>query len=209
MAADRRSSAATSPGPVARAGRSRLNTAVPRARFGPTANARIRGALRRPFSLSQLCVVSAPWTITGSPLLTDAETLLLRPFQHSTSTHNVPASTNCCVLVSYRRAVEAMRRLVTDPSFRLTRRGESTTLPTTVTMVSFTVLLGTAAPDDATGALPVCDKPRCGASPTGAPPWICGRALPLWTGLSNQPTDRAGSTSLHATPPAVPDGPPA
>ena len=69
---------------------------MPRARLGPTANARIRGVLRRPFSVSQLCVVSAPWTITGSPLLTLPETLLLSPFQHSTSTQKVPASTNSC-----------------------------------------------------------------------------------------------------------------
>jgi hypothetical protein len=37
--------------------------------------------------------------------------------------------------------VEARRKLVTVPLSRLTRRGESTTLPTTVTCVSFTVLL--------------------------------------------------------------------
>src|SRR4029453_7443385 len=85
---------AAAAGSAARAGRSRLNSAVPRARFGPTANALIRGVLRRPFSDSQLCVVRAPRTITGSPLLTLADTLLLRPFQHSMSTQKVPASTN-------------------------------------------------------------------------------------------------------------------
>src|SRR5919202_2041910 len=101
----------------------------------------MRAVLRRPFSLSQLCVVRVPWTMTGSPLLTLPETLPDSSFQHSTSTQKVPASTNSWVWGSKRRAVEAMRKLVTAPFSRLTRRGESTTLPTTVTWVSFTVLL--------------------------------------------------------------------
>src|SRR3954469_25777236 len=49
-----------SAGSAVRAGWLRLKSAVPRARFGPTAEARIRGVLRRPFSLSQLWVVSTP-----------------------------------------------------------------------------------------------------------------------------------------------------
>ena len=52
-----------------------------------------------------------------------------------------------------------MRKLVTAPFDRLTRRGESTTLPTTVTRVSFMVLLGSAAPLGATGSVPVCRRP--------------------------------------------------
>ena len=76
------------------AGRFRVKSARPRARFGPTAEARMRGVLRRPLSLSQLCVVSVPRTISGSPLLTLPETFPDRSFQHSTSTQKVPASTN-------------------------------------------------------------------------------------------------------------------
>src|SRR5918997_772446 len=120
---------------------------MPRARLLPTAAARMRGVLRRPFSVSQLCVVRVPWTTTGSPLLTLPETLPDRSFQHSTSTQKVPASTNSWVWGSKRRAVEARRKLVTVPFSRLTRRGEAPTLPTTVTCVSFTVLLRGCPPD--------------------------------------------------------------
>ena len=79
--------------------------------------------LRLPLSVSQLCVVSAPWTITGSPLLTLLETLPPRSFQHSMSTQKVPESTNSWLLVSKRREVDAMRKLVTLPFSSRTRRG--------------------------------------------------------------------------------------
>src|SRR4051794_20047613 len=98
---------------------------MPRARLWPTAAARMRGVLRRPLSPSQLCVVRVPWTMTGSPLLTLPDTLPDRSFQHSTSTQKVPASTNCWVWASKRRAVDASRKLVTAPFSRLTRRGEA------------------------------------------------------------------------------------
>src|ERR671927_37305 len=115
--------------------------------------------------------------MTGSPLLTLPETFPDSSFQHSTSTQKVPASTNSWVWGSKRRAVEAMRKLVTAPFSRLTRRGESTTLPTTVTWVSFTVLLrGLSAWSGGPGSVPAHRGPWAAVDPRAVP------ESDLWTG---------------------------
>src|SRR3954447_15630933 len=123
-----------------------LKSAVPLARFGPTASARICGLLRRPCSDSHSCVLMVPTTTTGSPLLMLCETLPPNSPQHSTSTKKVFPSTNPWDALSNRRSLAATRKLVTAPFCRRTRLGEFTTLPITVILVALTVLLGSAAP---------------------------------------------------------------
>src|SRR3954447_18115677 len=114
-----------------------------------------------------------PTTTTGSPLLTLCDTLPPSSPQHSTSTKNVEASIHSCLVLSKRRSVSATRNLVTLPFCVRFRSGEVTTLPTTV--MALTVLLGSAAPDGATGSMPVCPPPSVPADPTGGTP------RDLWT----------------------------
>src|SRR3954454_19562337 len=74
-----------------------------------------------------------------------------------------------------------MRKFVTAPFSSRTRRGESTTLPTTVTSVSFTVLLGVCCAGGAAGTAPV-HRGLCGL------PTSVGAPRPhLWTGA--EPVD--------------------
>src|SRR3954454_17063703 len=107
-----------------------------------------------------------PTTTTGSPLLTLCDTLPPSSPQHSTSTKNVEASIHSCLALSKRRLVSATRNFVTLPVCVRLRSGDVTTLPMTV--MALTVLLGSAAPDGATGSVPVCSRPWVLAEPPGA-----------------------------------------
>src|SRR3954452_506974 len=169
-----------------------LKSAVPLARFGPTASARICGLLRRPCSDSHSCVLIVPTTTTGSPLLMLCDTWPPSSPQHSTSTKKVLPSMKPWVALSKRRSLAATRKLVTAPLCRRTRLGELTTLPMTVILVALTVLLGVCG---AQGARPArcrrTEDPRRPGRTAGAAAEICGRGRGLWTAAGG-PSPRPG-----------------